>query len=195
MFDREFGGSRQFAKVALEVNAAPRTAGVTIDVDISDLQIPAAFKPSVEEGINDGLITGVLVRYPVTDINVRVTGGAFDPENSSEVAFRTAAVMALREAVMAASPEILEPIMAVEVVTPAESMGDVLADINTRRGKVQSMDALGDMQIVKAAVPLAELFGYSTAVRSLSRGRATYTMEPTHFAVAPADLKERLLNQ
>jgi len=195
LFDREFGGSRQFAKVVLEVSAAPRGAGVTVSVDISDTQIPAEFKPSVEGGINDGLVTGVLVRYPVTDVTVRVTGGAFDPDSSSEVAFRTAAVMALREAVMAASPEILEPIMAVEVVTPSESMGDVLADINTRRGKVQSMDALGDMQIVKAAVPLAELFGYSTAVRSLSRGRATYTMEPTHFAVAPADLKERLLNQ
>jgi elongation factor G len=195
VFDREFGGSRQFAKVALEVSAAPRGSGVTIDVSVSDTQIPAEFKNAVEEGINDGLITGVLVRYAVTDVSVRVTGGAFDPENSSEVSFRTAAVMALREAVMAAAPEILEPIMAVEVVTPADYMGDVLSDINARRGKVQSMDALGDMQIVKAAVPLGELFGYSTAVRSLSRGRATYTMEPTHFAVAPADLKEKLLNQ
>ncbi len=195
VFDREFGGSRQFARVALEVSAAQRGAGVTIDVGVSDTQIPAEFKSAVEAGIHDGLVTGVLVRYPVTDITVRVTGGAFDPESSSEVAFRTAAVMALREAVMAAGPEILEPIMAVEVVTPSEVMGDVLADLNTRRGKVQSMDALGGMQIVKAAVPLAELFGYSTAVRSLSRGRATYTMEPTHFAVAPADLKETLLNQ
>ncbi len=195
VFDREFGGSRQYAKVALEVRAAKRGAGTTISVDISDTQIPREFKSSVQDGINDGLITGVLVRYPVTDINVRVTGGAFDQESSSEAAFRTAAVMALREAVMAATPEILEPIMAVEVVTPADYMGEVLSDINSRRGKVQSMDAIGDMQIVKAAVPLAELFGYSTAVRSVSRGRATYTMEPTHFAVAPADLKDRLLNQ
>ena len=195
VFDREFGGSRHFAKVALEVSAATRGAGTEIDVAVSDTQIPAAYKAAVRDGVTDGLMTGILARFPLTDVTVRITGGAFDPESSSEVAFRTAAVMALREAIMAASPEVLEPIMAVEVVTPADYMGEILSDVSQRRGKVQSMEAVGDLQVVKAAVPLAELFGYSTAVRSLSRGRASYTMEPTHFAVAPAVLKERLLNQ
>jgi elongation factor G len=195
VFDREFGGTRHFAKVTLEVSAATRGAGTEIDVSVSDTQIPADYKAAVRDGVTDGLMTGILARFPLTDVTVRITGGAFDQESSSEVAFRTASVMALREAVMAASPEVLEPIMAVEVVTPAECMGEILSDVSQRRGKVQSMEAVGDLQVVKAAVPLAELFGYSTAVRSLSRGRASYTMEPTHFAVAPADLKERLLNQ
>jgi elongation factor G len=195
VFDREFGGSRQFAKVTLEVGAAERGSGTVVEVSVSDNQIPPVFKAAIRDGIKDALLTGVLVRFPLTDLVVRVTGGAFDPDSSSEVAFRTAAVMALRQAVMAAGPEVLEPIMSVEVVTPVDSMGDILSDVSARRGKVNSMDSVADMQIVKADVPLGELFGYSTAVRSLSRGRASYTMEPTHFAVAPADLKERLLNQ
>lgn len=194
-FDRAFGGSRQCARVTLAVSAAGRGDGVQVKMEASDTEIPAEFKPLVQAGIEDGLFTGVLARYPLADVVVRVTGGAFDPESSSDVAFRTAAVMALREAILAATPEILEPIMSVEVVTPSEFMGDVISDVNTRRGRVLTMDALGEMQLVQAAIPLGELFGYSTAIRSLTRGRATYTMEPTHFAVAPAELKEQLQNQ
>ncbi|NQU41054.1 MAG: elongation factor G [Lentisphaerae bacterium] len=195
LFDREFGGNRHFAKVVLEVSHTPRGSGTEIDVSVSDNVIPSEFKVAVRDGITDGIMTGILARYPLTDLRVRVLSGAFDSESSSDVAFRTAAVMAFREAVMAAGPQFLEPIMAVEVVTPAEAMGDILSDISARRGRVTSMDAVGDMQVIKAAVPLAELFGYSTAVRSLSRGRASYTMEPEHFAVAPANLREQLINR
>jgi len=140
-------------------------------------------------------MTGVMSRYAVTDIAVRVVEAAVDPESSTEVAFRTAATMAFREAVTRAGPELLEPIMALEIVTPAEHMGDVLGDVNSRRGKVRDMTNRGILQVVHAEVPLAELFGYSTAIRSLTRGRANYTMEPEQFEIAPAQLKSELLNR
>ena len=194
-FDREIGGRRHVARVDIEVEPGARDSGNTVSVDASDAAIPREFKTAVEEGIRDGIMTGVLARYPLTDLVVRVVGGAADPELSSEVAFRTAAVMALRETVMAAGPEFLEPIMALDIVTPAESMGDVMSDINGRRGKVKKMETLAETQVVRADVPLAELFGYSTVIRSLTRGRASYTMEPTHFDVVPAAMRETLLNQ
>jgi len=145
--------------------------------------------------VNDALWTGVLARYPVTDVEIRVTGGAADPDASSDVAFRTAAVMACRQAVAEAGPELLEPIMSLEIVLPDEHLGDVLGDLNGRRGKVKEMTARGTTQIVRAAVPLAELFGYSTAIRSLTRGRATYTMEPETFEVVPQPIRDELLSR
>jgi elongation factor G len=194
-FDREIGGKRQFARVELEVAPLSRGEGVSIDVATGRDTIPTDFARDVEAGIRDAVATGVLARYPVTDLRVRVTGGANDVEASTDVAFRTAAVMALRDAVMAAGPVLLEPIMEMEIVTPAESMGDVLGDLNGRRGKVREMAAQGEMQVIHAWVPLSELFGYSTAVRSLSKGRANYTMEPREFDVVPDALKDDLLNR
>ena len=194
-FDRDIGGKRQFASVALQVAPSTRGAGVSIDVATGRDTIPSAFAKDVEAGIEDAIATGVLARYPVTDLSVRVTGGANDVEASTDVAFRTAAVMALREAVMEASPVLLEPIMEMEIVTPAEAMGDVLGDLSGRRGKVREMESQGEMQVIHAWVPLAELFGYSTAVRSLSKGRANYTMEPREFDVVPDAVKADLLNR
>ncbi|MBA4389124.1 MAG: elongation factor G [Verrucomicrobia bacterium] len=193
-FDREVGGHRQFAQVAIQAEPAARSSGNVIEFESVWKMIPDEFRKSVEEGLNDGIMTGVLGRYPVKDIVVRVTGGAFDPEVSTEVAFRTAAVMAFRDVVAAANPELLEPIMLVEILTPPEHMGDVLGDLNGRRGKVVEMEARNDVQVVKAAVPLAELFGYSTAIRSLTRGRASYTMEPKQFEIVPKAVREKILN-
>jgi elongation factor G len=124
-----------------------------------------------------------------------VTDALYEDEFSSEIAFRTASVMAFKDAVSAASPEFLEPIMQLEIVTPADYMGDILGDVNSRRGKVTNMDAKGDLQILRAKVPLARVFGYSTAVRSLSSGRASYTMEPEHFEIVPEREKQELLNK
>jgi elongation factor G len=194
-FDRELGGQRHYAKVVLDVGPRERGSGNSIEFDLSKSVLPEKFRASVEEGIRDGAMTGVLSRYAVTDITVRVVDATVDPEFSTEVAFRTAATMAFREAVTAAKPEFLEPIMALEIVTPAEYMGDVLGDINSRRGKVREMTNRGVLQVVHAGVPLAELFGYSTAIRSLTRGRANYTMEPEQFDIAPAQLKNELLNR
>jgi len=194
-FDREFGGKRQFAEVEVAVSAKSRGDGFSVEIVADSGSIPPAFRNSVELGLNDGIMTGVLARYPVTDVQVRVTGGSFDPEASSEVAFRTAAVMAFREAVMAAGPVLLEPIMKLEITTPGEHMGDVMADLNGRRGKIKELVTRGAMQIVRASVPLAELFGYATAIRSETRGRASHTLEPEQFDIVPKAVSEELLNR
>ena len=132
---------------------------------------------------------------PIGDVRVRVTGGQYDPELSSEMAFRTAAVMATREIVEAAEPALLEPIMSLEIMTPAEHMGDVLGDLNGRRGKVNELAARGPSQVIRARVPLAEMFGYSTAIRSLTKGRATYTQEPEKFEIVPQAIRDEILNR
>jgi len=195
IFDREIGGKRQFAHVQLEVEPLPRGRGHEIDFEAPASAIPREFRQDVEEGLTDAILTGILGRYPVADIRVVVTGGAFDAEASSDVAFRTASVMAFREAGGGAGPELLEPIMTLEIATPGDFLGDVIGDLNARRGKVKEIVARGETQVVSAGVPLAELFGYSTAVRSLTRGRATYTMEPEQFEIVPESLKEDLLSR
>jgi len=194
-FDREIGGQRQYAKVLLEAKPRERGSGNEIIFDLSTRVLPAQYRDVVKEGIENGAITGVLSRFPVTDTEIRIVGAEMDPELSTEVAFRTAATMAFRDVVLAAKAEILEPVMALEIITPPESMGDVLGDLNGRRGKVKEMVARGIQQVVRAVVPLAELFGYATAVRSLSKGRASYTMEPEQFDIVPEKVKEELLNR
>jgi elongation factor G len=195
VFDRDIGGHRQFAELVVEVAPAQRGSGNSIEIKVSRNDLPEELMNSVEEGLNDGIMTGVLGRYPVIDVMVRVTSAKFIPDISTEVAFRTAAVMAFREAVMGAEPEFLEPIMELEIITPGDHMGDVIGDVNGRRGKVQQMESRGTTQIIRARVPLVELFGYSTAIRSLTRGRASYTMEPEQFEVVPQAVKQELLNR
>jgi elongation factor G len=194
-FDREIGGNRQFGHVVVEVVPRERGAGNEIRFETAAAQIPANFRPSVEEGIRDGLVTGVLGSYAMVDVEVRVVGGGFDEQSSTDVAFHTAGVVAFREAARAAGPVLLEPIMSLEIIVPSLHLGDVLADLNARRGRVRNMSGKGEMQVIRASVPLAEMFGYSTAVRSLSKGRATYTMEPDFFDVIPEAIQKRLLDQ
>lgn len=194
-FDREIGGKRQFGHVELEIGPIERGKGTRIEILAREDKIPAAFRDAVEKGVQDGLYTGVLLRYPMTDMVVKVTGGKFDAEFSTEPAFRTAAVMAFRDAVSNSSPELLEPLMELEIITPSDFMGDVMGDLNGRRGKVKDIAARGANQIIRARVPLAELFGYSTAIRSISRGRAVYTIEPEKFEIVPGNIREQLLNR
>ena len=195
LFDRDIGGQRQFGEVTLDVEPAKRGAGIEIEFDVSQNRIPSAFRENVEEGIRDGLTTGVLANYSLVDIKVRVVGGDCRDQESTEMAFRTAGVMALREAVKVAKPVILEPIMSLEIILPAEHLGDVLNDVSARRGHVQNMVGKETVQVIHARVPLAELFGYSTAVRSLTRGRASYTMEPACFDVVPEAIQKQLLER
>ncbi|MDA1044680.1 MAG: elongation factor G [Verrucomicrobia bacterium] len=194
-FDREFNGHRQIAGVSLSILPRERNAGNEIVLKTSTLSIPKEFIQAVREGVSDGLVTGVLARYQVTDTCVWITGLDMDPEFSTDVAFRTAAVLAFREAFMKAVPELLEPIMELEICTPVECMGDVMGDINSRRGKVVEMMTRDDSQIIQARVPLAELFGYSTAIRSLTRGRASYTLALESFDVVPKAMREKLLSR
>lgn len=194
-FERDIGGQRQFAEVVLDVVPLRRGTGVEIEFDVSTTRIPGEFRESIEAGIRDGLMTGILANYALTDIKVRVTGGSFHDQESTEVAFRTAGVMALRSAAKAAAPAILEPIMALEIILPAEHLGDVLNDVSARRGHVENMVGKGTMQVIHARIPLAELFGYSTAIRSLTRGRSSYTMEPACFDVVPSAIQQQLLER
>ena len=195
-FDREIGGKRQAATVELHVSAAARGKGSTVEVDPPRGTIPPEFRTPIEQGVRDAIATGVLARFPMRDVCVRVTGGGIvDADSATETAFRTAAILAFREAASAASPELLEPIMSVQLVTPPEFTGDLMGDLNSRRGQVREMETRGDVQTIEAAVPLAELFGYATAIRSLSRGRASYSMEPEQFAVVPQAVKEEILNR
>jgi elongation factor G len=195
VFQREIGGHSHYAEVGLEVAPRERGAGNAVEFDVSESQIPAQFHEFIEQGVHDGLITGILANYPLIDVSVRVISGGFHPVDSTEVAFRTAAIMALREAIRAAQPVLLEPVMKVEVVTPDEHLGDVIGDVNGRRGRIKEMAAQEGAQVVQAEVPLAELFGYSTGLRSLTRGRASYSMEPARFEIVPAQLQESIVNR
>ena len=195
-FDRTFGDKRQAATISLHVEPGERGSGISVSTKVPRDTVPPEFQDAAEQGVRDAIVTGVLARYPMTDIKAVITGGGIvDSDSATEMAFRTAAIMAFREAASNASPELLEPIMGVEIVTPPESTGDVMGDLNGRRGQVREMETHGDMQILRAEVPLAEMFGYSTAVRSLTKGRASYSMEPRQFAIAPEAVKQEILTR
>ena len=195
-FDRELGGKRHAVTLAIEIRPLERGKGVQVDVsrDFRNTLPDPKLADVVVQGLRDGVATGVLARFPMTDLAVcAVRCTLVDPEISDEIAFRSAAVMGFREAAEAASPEFLEPIMKLEITTPPESVGEVLGDLNARRGTVLDMEQRGDMQIVHARVPMAQMFGYSTAIRSLTKGRASYSMEPSDFALVPRNVREELL--
>lgn len=196
VFDREIAGKRLFAGLAVEVAPRNRLEGIQIELGSAGRELVPELAEAVAAGLADGVSTGVLARYPMMDLTVRVTEvEQGEQESASPIAFRSAAVMAFREAAKAAIPELLEPIMRLVIVTPPEHVGEVIGDVNARRGQVRDMEERGETKVVSAEVPLAELFGYSTAIRSLSRGRASYTMEPGGFAVAPRSVKEQLINR
>ena len=195
-FDRELGGKRHAVTLAIEIRPLERGKGVQVDVsrDFRNTLPDPKLADVVVQGLRDGVATGVLARFPMTDLAVcAVRCTLVDPEISDEIAFRSAAVMGFREAAEAAVPEFLEPIMKLEITTPPESVGEVLGDLNARRGTVLDMEQRGDMQIVHARVPMAQMFGYSTAIRSLTKGRASYSMEPSDFALVPRNVREELL--
>jgi elongation factor G len=166
-----------------------------VEIKVKSQQLPAEFHEAVKDGITSGLITGILGNYPLIDVKVCVKHAAFRPEDSTEIAFRSAAIMALREASEQAQPVLLEPIMKVEVIAPEEHLGDVMGDLSSRRGRIREMVSQDSAQIIHADVPLAELFGYATMLRSLTRGRASYSMEPSAFDVVPEELQNQILSR
>ena len=194
VFDREIGGTHHFASLSLEVSPRAQGAGNTVEFEVSANRVPTEFRPAIEAGIQDALMTGVLGNFAIIDTAVKVIGGDHSID-SSEMAFRSAAVMALRDGVKNASPTLLEPIMLLEIDAPEEHLGDVLGDLNSRRGRVREIKALEDVQVVQADVPLAEVFGYATSLRSLTKGRASYTMEPQAFEPVPASMQDSILNR
>ena len=197
MFDRELGGKRHAVELTIEVKPLERGQGRKIELsrEFVNLVPDHHLQECVRQGLEDGVATGVLARYPMADLEVTCCSATLvDPEVSDEVAFRSAAMMGFRETAEAAAPEFLEPIMRLEITTPPESVGEVLGDLNARRGAVQDMDMRGDLQIIHARVPLASMFGYSTAIRSLTKGRASYSMETDQFEIAPRNVREEILS-
>ncbi len=197
-FDRELGGKRHAVTLTVEVKPLERGKGREVKVarDVLNELPDPKLSACLEQALMDGVMTGVLARYPMTDLSAAVTGMELvDPEVSDEIALRGAAMMGFREAAEAAAPEFLEPIMKLEITTPPESVGEVLGDLNARRGTVLDMEQRGDMQIVHARVPMAQMFGYATAIRSLTKGRASYSMEPDTFDLAPRAVREELLSR
>jgi len=181
IFDREIAGSRQYAMVEVHVAPLPRGHDNSIVNKVRDESIPALYYPAVEEGLRDALGSGPLLGYPVVDTEAVVFGGDFHENVSTELAFRVAAGMAFRKACEEASPILLEPYMAVEILVPEEFLGEVLGDLNFRKGRVENITARKAVQVVKGVVPLSKMFGYSTALRSSTQGRATFTMHFSHY--------------
>src|SRR5581483_3625362 len=157
--------------------------------------IPREYIPAIEKGVREAMESGVLAGYPVVDVKVTVTFGSYHEVDSSEMAFKIAGSMAFKGAMAQASPVVLEPIMSVEVVTPEEFMGDVIGDLNRRRGRIAGQEPRGNTQVISATVPLAEMFGYATDLRSRTQGRATFTMQFSHYEPVPKGVGPETLRQ
>jgi len=193
-FVRQSGGKGQYGHVVLKVEPQEPGKGFEFVDAIKGGVVPREYIPAVQKGIEDTLPNGVLAGYPVVDVKVTLTFGSYHEVDSSENAFKTAASIGFKEACRRANPVILEPMMAVEVETPEDYAGNVMGDLSSRRGMVQGMDELaGGGKIIKAEVPLSEMFGYATTLRSMSQGRATYTMEFKHYAEAPKNVADAII--
>ncbi|WP_442781924.1 elongation factor G [Collimonas fungivorans] len=195
-FIKQSGGRGQYGHVVLKIEPQAPGKGFEFVDAIKGGTVPREYIPAVEKGVRETLAAGVLAGYPVVDVKVTLFFGSSHDVDSNENAYRMAASMAFKDGCRKASPALLEPMMAVEVETPEEKMGDVIGDLSSRRGMIQSMDDIpgGVGKVVRAEVPLAEMFGYSTTLRSLTQGRATYTMEFKHYAEAPANVTDAVVN-
>ncbi|AHB04001.1 MULTISPECIES: elongation factor G [Pandoraea] len=194
-FVKQSGGRGQFGHAVITLEPSEQGAGYKFLDEIKGGVIPREYIPAVDKGIQDTLKSGVLAGFPVVDVTVHLTFGSYHDVDSNENAFRMAGSMAFKEAMRRANPVILEPMMAVEVETPEDYMGNVMGDLSSRRGIVQGMDDMvGGGKIVRAEVPLSEMFGYSTSLRSLTQGRATYSMEFKHYAEAPKNVSEAIIS-
>jgi elongation factor G len=193
-FIRQSGGRGQYGHACVTVEPNERGKGVEIENKIVGGAIPKEYIPAVIDGIEEAVKGGVLAGYPVVDIKVAITDGTFHEVDSSELAFKMAGIFALKEAAKKAAAILLEPVMKVEVTTPEEYQGDLLGDLNRRRGKIVSIEAKDSSTVLNAEVPLAEMFGYATAIRSLSKGRAAYSMEPFSFEQVPNSIMTTILD-
>ncbi len=190
---KQTGGAGQYAEITFNLEPNDPGKGYEFATEISGGRIPKEYIPAVNSGMQDAMTTGPLAGFPVVDLKVTLTDGRHHEVDSSDMAFKIAATAALRNAARRAKPTLLEPIMAVDVVTPEEYMGDVIGDLNSRRGKIDSMEQRGREQIVKAHVPLSEMFGYATELRSRTQGRATHTMQFDTYRQAPVKVQEEIV--
>jgi elongation factor G len=190
---RQSGGRGQYGHVWLRVKAAERGKGFTFSDVLKGGVIPREFVPAIEKGVKEALDRGILAGYPLTDIEVTVYDGSYHEVDSSEAAFKIAASMALQEGAKRAGPIILEPIMNVQVIVPPDFLGDVTGDISSKRGKIESISDRGQVKVVDAKIPLSEMFGYATKLRSMSQGRGSFTMEFSHYEPVPKNIEQTII--
>jgi len=192
-FVRQTGGRGQYGDVWLEVEPSEPGAGFVFENKLKGPAIPREYVPAVEKGVKEAAETGILAGYPMVDVKVSLTDGSYHEVDSNEMAFKIAGSMGFKEAAKKAKPVLLEPVMDVEVVTPTEFQGAVVGDLNSRRGKIISMDARATAQVIRANVPLGQMFGYATDVRSMTQGRATYTMQFARYEEVPRPIAEEIM--
>lgn len=194
-FVRQSGGRGQYGHVWIEFTPNEEGAGFEFENGIVGGVVPREYIPSVQHGLEDALQNGLLAGYPVIDVKARLFDGSYHDVDSNEMAFKIAASMALKQAKTKCKPVILEPIVKVEVVIPEEYMGDIMGDVTSRRGRVEGMEARGNAQVIKAFVPLSEMFGYATTLRSKTQGRGTYTMTFDHYEEVPKSISEEIIKK
>jgi elongation factor G len=190
---RQTGGRGQYGHVIINLEPTGPGGGYEFVDKVTGGDIPREYIPAVDAGIQQAMDGGVIAGYPLVDMRATLTGGSYHDVDSSEMAFKIAGSMAFKRAARQAKPVLLEPIMAVEVVTPEDYMGDVIGDLSSRRGRVEGMEQRGNAQVVRAQVPLAEMFGYATDLRSRTQGRATYTMQFDSYQQVPVSIAEEII--
>ncbi|MEO5358793.1 MAG: elongation factor G, partial [Nitrospirae bacterium YQR-1] len=192
---RQTGGRGQYGHVKIKIEPLVRGTGFEFENKIIGGTIPREYISAVEAGIKEATNTGVIAGYPIVDVKAVLYDGSYHEVDSSEMAFKIAGSMALKEAVARAKPVLLEPIMSVEVVTPEDYMGDVIGDLNSRRGKIHQINKRGKTQVIEANVPLSEMFGYATDLRSNSQGRASYTMQLAAYEELPKSVADEVIKK
>jgi elongation factor G len=190
---KQSGGRGQYGHVVINLEPTGQGGGYEFLNKIRGGDIPREYIPSVDQGIQEAMESGVLAGYPLVDVRATLVDGSYHEVDSSEVAFKVAGQIVLREAAKRADPVLLEPVMQIEVVTPEEYMGDVIADLTSRRGKVERMEQRGGSQSIRVLVPLAEMFGYATDLRSRTQGRATYTMQFHSYQEVPSNIAKEIV--
>jgi len=186
-------GKAAYGHVVLELSPNKQGEGISTEDNVSASAFPKEFMPAVIKGIEEALTNGLVAGFPVVDVHVNVQDGSFHEVDSNDNSFKIAAIFAIKEAIKNASPILLEPIMDVQIATPDEFQGDIMGDLNRRRGQIQEIETKGPVANVSANVPLSEMFGYSTDVRTLSSGRASYSMEPKCFEEVPRNVVDKLV--
>ncbi len=194
-YERQVGGKDQFGHVILEMVPLKPGTGFSFENMLKDGQIPSSFIPHIESGVKDAMEAGVLAGYRMMDIKVILTGGSYNEASSIDMAYRIAANMAVKDGARKAEPTLLEPIMLLEIVVPDEYMGDIISDINSRRGKIEKIDMRGQLRVINGFVPLSEVFGYATSLRSMSQGRASHTLQFHHYDVVPKNITENIVGR
>jgi len=195
VYKKQSGGRGKFADIIVKIgpSPSPEEEGLVFKNSVKGGNVPKEFVPSVEKGFKDAMVTGVLAGYPMDSMSVELMDGSFHAVDSDQLSFELAAKMAYRNAIKGCNPKILEPIMSLEVRTPEENMGDVIGDLNKRRGMVEGTDERGGKTIIKAKVPLSEMFGYVTDLRTLTSGRADSSMTFSHYSEAPSNVSEAVI--